>query len=205
MPKPIAEYRRPEIVEGVLKAINKHGLPMPSYDTIAREAGMSRQLIRHYFPDSEKLMIAVCDALAGAYRHLLMKGILAAQATERLPMFLDFYFNFLAEKGLRKPADDAVYDAMFSLAVGSPAIRRNLHDQYDLLRHTIAHEVQISHPDLAQSACREIGFLFVALMYGHWKMVATLGFDESHNRVTRQAMDRIIESYRGHYVDPDDT
>lgn len=204
MPKPIAEYRKPEIVEGVLSAINKHGLPLPSYDTIAGEAGMSRQLIRHYFPDPEKLMVAVCDALAASYRELLMKGILQAQSTERLPMFLDFYFNFLADKGLRKPDDDAVYDAMFSLAVASPAVRRNLHDQYDLLRHTIAHEVQISNPALPQSACREIGFLFVALMYGHWKMVATLGFSDEHNRVTRQALDRLLQSYNERYVDPDE-
>lgn len=204
MPKPISEYRKPEIVQGVLKAINKHGLPLPSYDTIAKEAGMSRQLIRHYFPEPEKLMLAVCDALAAAYRDLLMQGILQAQSTERLPMFLDFYFNFLSEKGLRKPADDAVYDAMFALAVASPAIRKNLHDQYDLLRHTIAHEVQISNPGLPQRACREIGFLFVALMYGHWKMVATLGFSEDHNRITREALDRIMESYRQRYVDPDD-
>ncbi|MCV0398022.1 MAG: TetR/AcrR family transcriptional regulator [Rhizobiaceae bacterium] len=203
MPKPIAEYRKPEIVEGVLKAINKHGLPLPSYDTIAQEAGMSRQLIRHYFPDPEKLMLAVCDALAASYRELLMKGILQAQATERLPLFLDFYFNFLADKGLRKPADDAVYDAMFSLAVASPAIRQNLHDQYDLLRHTIAHEVQISNPGLPQAACREIGFLFVALMYGHWKMVATLGFSQEHNRVTREALDRLLQSYNQRYDDPD--
>lgn len=203
MVKPIAEIRRPEIVQAVLRAINKHGLPMPSYDQIAQEAGMSRQLIRHYFPNREALMVAVCDALAAAYRDLLMRGILEANATERLPLFLDFYFNFLADRGLTKPADDAVYDAMFSLATGSAAIRRTLHEQYHLLRHTIAHEVQISNPGLSQTACREIGYLFVSLMYGHWKMVATLGFSADHNRITREAMDRIVESYRQRYHDPD--
>lgn len=203
MARPIAEFRRPEIVQATLRVLKDSGLPMPSYDQIAQHADMSRQLIRHYFPDPEQLMLAVCDALAATYREALMKGILQANATQRLPMFLDFYFNFLSGSGLRKPEDDAIYDAMFSLAAGSKAIRDNLFEQYNVLQHTIAHEVQISHPGLSQRACREIGYLFVSLMYGHWKMVATLGFSESHNQVTRAALDRILESYNLHYVDPD--
>jgi AcrR family transcriptional regulator len=203
MVKPISEIRRPEIVQATIKTITKQGLPMPSYDQIAQEAGMSRQLIRHYFPQPEALMLAVCDALANTYRDLLMQGILQANSTERLTLFLDFYFNLLGKRELRKPADDAVYDAVMSLAAGSKAIRKNLHDQYHLLQHTIAHEVQISHPKLSQNACREIGFLFVSLMYGHWKMVASLGFSDSHNTVTRAALDRIIQSYLACYDDPD--
>lgn len=203
MPKPIAAIRKPEIVMATMKAINKNGLSMLSYDQIAQEADMSRQLIRHYFPDPEALMLAVCDALAARYRDLLMQGVLEANALQRLPMFLDFYFNFLKDKGLGKPADDAIYDAMLSLAAGSPAVKNNLKEQYTLVQYTIAHEVQISHPDLSQRACKEIGFLFVSLMYGHWKMVATLGFSEDYNQVTRAALDRIIYSYTASYQDPD--
>jgi hypothetical protein len=40
-------------------------------------------------------------------------------------------------------------------------------------------------------------------MYGHWKMVATLGFSEDYNRVTREAVDRLIASYVQNYHDPD--
>jgi AcrR family transcriptional regulator len=201
--KPIAEIRKPEIVKAAYESIRKHGLPMPSYDQIAQEADMSRQLIRHYFPEPEGLMVAVADALAARYRELLMQGILEAKSTERLPMFLDFYFNFLADKGMVKPEDDGVYDALFSLATGSAVIRNNLHEQYNVLQYTIAHEVQISHPALSQKACKEIGYLFVSLMYGHWKMVATLGFSASLNAVTRAALDRIIASYIDRYDDPD--
>ena len=205
MPKPSATVRRPEIVRAAIHALQKNGLPLPSYDLIAQEAGMSRPLIRHYFPDPEKLMIAVCDALADGYRDLLMRGVLEAGTMERLPMFLDFFFNLLAGKGLEKPLDDAAYDAMFSLAAGSGAVRENLRCQYGLLQHTIAHEVQVSNPGLSQRACREIGYLFVSLMYGHWKMVATLGFAaEDHNRITRAAMDRIIASYNARYTAPDE-
>jgi AcrR family transcriptional regulator len=203
MVKPIAEIRKPEIVQAAIAAIGRSGLPMPPYDQIAGEADMSRQLVRHYFPEPEELMLAVCDALAASYRQLLMQGIIQIGATERLPLFLDFYFDFLAGRGMAKPKDDQVYDAVFALAASSPAIRENLKAQYTELQSVVSHEVQISHPTLSQRACREIGFLFVSLMYGHWKMVASLGFSDSHNAVTRTAMDRIIASYVERYDDPD--
>ena len=203
MPKPISEVRKPEIVEAAYNAILKNGLPLISYDLIAQEADMSRQLIRHYFPDPVELMVAVCDRLAAAYRDCLMKGILNAQSPTRLKTFLDFYFDFLSDRDLEKPRDDAAYDAMMALASTHPAIRKNLHDQYNLLQYTIAHEVQVSHPQLNQKACLEIGYLFVSLMYGHWKMVATLGFSPSHHAVTRAAVDRLIESYVERWDDPD--
>lgn len=203
MPKPAADIRKPAILQAAFDAISESGLPMPSYDAIARAGGISRQLIRHYFPDPEELILAVCDRLAAAYRDRLMQGIIAADSRERLATFLDFYFGFLEGRGLDKPADDKVYDAVLALAAGSDRIRANLHEQYSLLRHTVAHEIQISHPSLPQRACREIAYLFVSLMYGHWKMVASLGFSSEHNRIAREAMDRIIVSYLERYDDPD--
>ena len=203
MPKPISEVRKPEIVQAAFSAILKDGLSPISYDLIAREADMSRQLIRHYFPDPAMLMEAVCNHMADAYRDCLMKGILQADKSTRLQTFLDFYFDFLAGKDNAKPRDDQVYDAMFALANSLPNVRQNLHQQYDLLRHTLAHEIQVSYPQLNQKACREIGYLFVCLMYGHWKMVASLGFSEDNNAVTRAAVDRLIDSYLQHYDDPD--
>ena len=203
MVRPISEIRRPEIVRATIDALGKKGLPQLSYDTIAGEADMSRQLIRHYFPDPEELMVSVCDALAALYKDLLTQGILEANTAQRLPMFLDFYFGLAAPANLRKPQDDQVYDALMSLAAGSDAVKSSLRDQYQLLQFTVAHEVQISHPGLSQRACAEIGYLFVSLMYGHWKMVASLGFDPAMNAVSRSAMDRIIQSYLDRYDDPD--
>ncbi|GHD16182.1 TetR/AcrR family transcriptional regulator [Tianweitania populi] len=203
MRKTLCDIRRPEIVQAAIKAISENGLPMPSYDRIAEQAGMSRQLIRHYFPEPEALMVAVCEALASAHRMLLMRGIHQANSAERLPLFLDYYFNLLTKEGLAKPADTAVYDAVMSLATGSKAVRNKLREHYNILQHTIAHEVQISNPELSQRACAEIGFLFSTLIQGHWKLVATLGFSESYNRVTREAVDRLIQSYKDRYDDPD--
>ena len=198
------ETRRPEIVRALHRAIDKQGMSLPSYDLIAREGDMSRQLVRHYYKDAEAIAVDLCDHLAATYRDLLMRGIIQADASRRLTVFLDFYFDQLRGRGLPKPKDDTVYDGLMAFANQSEPVRKNLRDQYSLLQATLAHEIQISHPELPQPACRELGFLVVALMYGHWKMVASLGMSESMNTVSREAIDRLIASYLERYEHPDD-
>lgn len=203
MVRPISEIRKPEIVQGAIAALNKHGLSMISYDLIAEEADMSRQLIRHYFPNPADLMIAVCDGLAAAHKEALAEGIVTADVTKRLPLFLDMYFGLLEDKGLAMPADRSAYDAMISIATGSEAVRKCLHEQKSLLQFTIAHEVKISYPQLSQQACRELGYLFIALLYGHWRMVSTIGFSKEHHAISRGAIDRLIASYVANYDEPE--
>ena len=182
-----------------MRTIESVGVALPVYDKIATEADMSRQLVRHYFPDPEDLMVAVCDALAGEYKRLLAEGILAAKSTERLDLFLDFYFGVVTSTGHAKPADDTVYDAMMALAATHPRVKKNLTEGYGLLRLTVAHEIQISHGDLPPRACEELARLFVALMYGHWNMAASLDVSPDMNLAARDAMTRLITSYVDHY------
>jgi len=181
------------IIDATIAALQRNGLPALSYDAVAEEAHLTRQAVRYHFPDPESLMVAACDRLADAYRLALIENAGRLEGPRRLDMFLDFYFNML--DGTRKPKDDAAYDAMMSLATGSPAVRRNLVGQYRLLGHVMSHEFRVSHPELSPAAAEELSYLFVSLMYGHWKMVATLGISEDHNRLTRAAIDRLIRSY----------
>ena len=149
--------------------------------------------MRDHFADPDALMLAPCDMLAGTYREILVRGVAGRADGDRLGVFLDLDFDLL--DGAAKPKDDRAYDALLALAAGSPAIRRNLRDQYTLLGHALTHELRAAHPAIPMASCAEISYLFVALMYGHWKMVATLGRSPAHRLVTRRAIDRIIAAY----------
>ena len=195
MTKNVTEIRSQEIVQALYRAIEKNGISLPGFDQIAASGNMSRQLVRHYFANSEEIALLLCDALAAAYKDCLLRGILLAEDGMRLTVFLDFYFNFLSEEGVPKPTDDVVYDAMFALAASNSKIRQSLHDQYSLLQMTLAHEIQISYPVLPQNICKELGYLIVIVMYGHWKMVASLGFSTEYNNVARESLDRLIHSH----------
>lgn len=185
--------KKEQVVRGAFNALMTHGLGNLSYNHVAHESGISRQLIRHYFPDQDSLMLAVCDHLAGLYQQPLIATASALEGPQRLSVFLDFYFDLLSDTP--KPRDDQVYDAMMAMAAKSDVIKSALANQYGLLGQVLSHEFVVQYPELNLQSAQELSFLFVSLMYGHWKMVASLGFSEDHNLVTRQAMDRLIASY----------
>ncbi|WP_102107511.1 TetR/AcrR family transcriptional regulator [Oceaniglobus roseus] len=187
------DRRKQQILQGAFDALMTEGLPAVSYDRIAARAGVSRQLVRYHFPEAESLMLALCDLLAETYRSALVKGVATVPSGQRLTVFLDFYFGIVADPA--KPRDDQVYDAMFALAAGSGAVRRHLRAQYGLLGQVVATEIRVQHPELNHVAAGELSFLMVSLMYGHWKMVASLGYHPDHGAVSRAAMDRLIRSY----------
>lgn len=204
MAKKISEIRRPEIIEALQKSILSDGISVPSYDQIAKHGEMSRQLIRHYFPNEEEMMLALCEALEHVYRDCLVKTAIAVGDGNRLPVFIDFLFDILRSRGLPKPADDKIYDAIFSYANTHKLVKDKLHAGYELVQMTLAHEIQVTHPTLPQRGCNELGYLIIATMYGHWKMVTTVGFSENYSNIARDAMDRLIASYAENYVEPEE-
>jgi len=180
------------IIQAAFDALKSDGLPCLSYDRIAKSAQVSRQVVRYHFRDPDDLMVSLCDHMAAVYRDILIENAKSLTGPVRIEMFLDFYFGTLRGDG--KPEDDQVYDAMMSRATASEAVRTSLRGQYGLLGHVLSQEFQVAFPNLSQQAANELSFTFVSLMYGHWKMVASLGFGAHHNRVNRDAMARLIEA-----------
>ena len=190
----VTDDRARTIVDGAFDLLMAEGLGHASYTNIAEAAGVTRQLVRYYFPDPDDLMLAMCDKLAAVYREALIQGMAEQNSDQRVELFLDFYFDLL--DGTRKPRDDQAYDALMSLAARSPRIKANLRQQYTLLGQVVSIEIRQQYSDLPLPVCEEISFVFVSLMYGHWKMVASLGLSPDHNRITRAAITRLIDSYR---------
>lgn len=184
---------RKRIAADVTRHLANTGAPLPSVGQLADGTAVSRQLVRYYFDEPSDLLLAACDQLAEAYRMALVHGVAGLEGQARLSLILDFYFDLIDTNP--KPRDDLAYDAMFAYAGGSPKVRTALREQYTLLGQLLALEIKIVHPHLTLDLCAEISYLFTCLMYGHWKMVATLGLAEDHKRITRQAVDRIIQLY----------
>lgn len=184
---------RKRIPRDVADRLASSGAPLPSFSQLAQGTGVSRQLIRYYFDDPTDIMLTVCDHLAEAYRLALVNGVERLEGPKRLSFILDFYFDLV--EGNRKPQDDRAYDAMMAYAAGSPRVRDALREQYALLGQVLALEIKMVHPHLTLDHCAEISYLFVCLMYGHWKMVGSLGLAEDHKHITRRAVDRIIAAY----------
>ena len=182
-----------KIVNAAFRALCQNGLPPLSYDVIAKEANLSRQVVRYHFKTPDDLMVALCDMMASVYREGMIAGVIQSKGPDRLNLFLDFYFDLLPD--MPKPRDDQAYDALMSLAAGSDRVAEALRLQYGLLGQVLISEFMLEYPSLELQAAQELSYLFVCLMYGRWKMVASLGFSEDHKHITRRAMDRLIQSY----------
>ncbi len=182
-----------KIAAEVAAHLAHHGATLPSLGQLSAGTSATRQLIRYYFDEPTDMLLAVCDCLAEAYRMALVNGVNGLEGKARLDFILDFYFDLVDE--VPKPRDDQAYDAMMAYAAGSAKVRAALRDQYTLLGQVLALEIKIVHPQLTLDHCAEISYLFTCLMYGHWKMVASLGLTEDHKHITRRAVDRIITLY----------
>lgn len=188
-----AQDKKTQILRATTSLIKKEGLQALSFEAVAAEAGLSRQLVRYYFSDLDTLIVALCDHFGNGYREILVSGIVEVSQVKRLDFFLDFFFN-LAD-GHPMPDNLEAYDSLLAYAVGSDALRTRLCDQYKTLGQVIIHELAIAHPELDGHACEELSFLFVSMMHAHWSFVASLGYAPDHGRLTRRAIDRLIQSY----------
>ena len=188
-----SQDRKTLILKATTKILNEKGLQGLSFESVANEAGLSRQLIRYYFSDLDMLVSELCDYLGNVYREMIVAGIVEVAQVERLRFFLDFLFD-LAEE-YRMPANLEAYDAMVAYAVGSDQVKERLCAQYKTLGQVIAQELAIAHAELDGPSCEELSFLFVSMMHAHWSFVASLGFSRQHSHVTRRAIDRLIASY----------
>jgi AcrR family transcriptional regulator len=185
--------RRTQILLALAELIRDQGIQAISFEHIAQQAGISRQLLRYYFAEQDKIIVELCDFLANRYREFLIAGIVDLGQSKRLEFFLDFFFD-LAE-GHPMPDDLEVYDSLVAYAVGSDAMKERLCGQYLTLGQVVGHELAIAHPELEGRLCEELSLLFVSMMHAHWSFVATLGYSRDHSRLTRRAIDRLIESY----------
>ena len=192
MVKPIAEYRRKEILEAALSAINRHGLSKVSYDLIAEEASTSRQLIRHYYPKLEPLMVDIVETITESYRQLVINDINSIKSAQRLSIMMDFFFGQLQDRQLPPSMS---FDSMFALANNSEPIRQAMHTTHQILSETFQNELRVCYPTLPLKVYQELGHQFVSLITGHWRMVSSLGMSDKYTSVSRKAMDRLIQSY----------
>ena len=190
--------KKSEILASATTLLKDRGLHELSFEAIAGEAGLSRQLVRYYFASLDDLLLALCDHYGRVYTTILTEGVVQIGSVDRLNFFLDFFFGLAADHPM--PDHLEVYDALVAYSVGSAPFRDRLCLQYKTLGDVMSHELSITYPDLPRAACEELSYLFTSMMHAHWSFVASLGHSWDHGKLTRAAMDRLIASYRG---DPD--
>lgn len=186
------KHRPSEIVRAATQVFVKHGLTPLSYELIANEAGTSQQTIRRYYPDPQDLALDLCHQLSVWFDEDLQKSLRPMRKAERLEQLLNFYLDLPSRLIQPNRRDDQIINALVALSAKSEDIQEELRMHYLSMQERIAKAIKGAHADIKPKQCSVLGFQIVCLIYGHWKMVSSLGFPADRNRVTRAAIDRLI-------------
>jgi AcrR family transcriptional regulator len=114
--------RRQQLLELGLRAFTDRPYDEVAIDEIARQAGISRGLLFHYFPTKHGYYVAVLRVAADL---LMAETVAAAEASanrspaEQLAAGLDAYFRFVEERG-------ATYATLLRAGVGSDTVVQEL-------------------------------------------------------------------------------
>lgn len=184
--------RPAELVRAATQVFIKHGLTPLSYELIATEAGTSQQTIRRHYPDPQDLAIDLCQQLSAWFDDSLHKSLQAIRKTDRLDHLLNFYLDLPSRLAQPKRRDEQIINALVALSAKSEDIQEELRDHYLAMQERIAKAIRAAHPQLKPKQCKTLGFQIVCLIYGHWKMVASLGFAENNNVLVRAAIDHLL-------------
>lgn len=139
MPRKIAEIRREEIADALRRVLARDGLSVPSYDAIAGEGGMSRQLVRHYYRFPERMAADLAKRLTADVVEAFEREAERRSGEERLVALLDVLFGLTAARGTAGTSDvAAVRRALEAVGPSQPlvadAVASHDRDVRELLR-----------------------------------------------------------------------
>lgn len=138
MPRKIADIRREEIVDALRTVIAREGLNVPSYDTIATEGGMSRQLVRHYYRIPEDIAADLGGTLSTELRRLVSAAYEAKPDEPKTNVLLDTLFSW-NEADVGEPSErNALECALHAMGQRSGKVRDNFAEHLDLMRRMVS-------------------------------------------------------------------
>jgi TetR/AcrR family transcriptional repressor of bet genes len=165
---PIKEIRRRELLDAAFKTIKKLGLHAATISRIAKEAGVSKGIIHHYFTDRETLIeLAVRHTLSLRHKAVVARLKAAQTPSERLWAIISVNLdhNYLDAGFCRawiSIAAEAAENMRFAAIVRAHHSREQsnlIHALRQLEHHENIHRVAVALKLLFEGARHRAGFL----------------------------------------------
>ena len=182
---------RGNILNAALSILRKKGLPALSHTSVAEVSNISRQLVRYYFRSPDDMMSELCNDFCDELHETLKQALSQNKKKDNLETVFDVLLGpkIISKKG--------AFEAFMALSVGSKRIRTSLRGHFALLGNVLSHELSVAYPELGDEGSDALSYAVMTQIYGHWRMVQTLGFGAaSHDRVVRNSIELMIEAHR---------
>ena len=184
----LADIRRPQLLEAYASTLVRYGVEGTTLDRVAKQAGVTRGLVRHYLGNREEVIRALGDWAREGYLAFM------DNVADRYPD--DPLAALLALAGEDQPKElYAVLDALFAEAGRDASIASVLREVYDAFFRWMVAMLSRGLPDSDPGARRQVALALISFGWADTGF-EVIGFQASRQRDYRALAERLIDSLR---------
>lgn len=188
----IATERRGEIIDAFIACVRRSGLQGTTVDQVAKEAGVSRTLVFHYFGDMQSLVQEAVDQISANAVRDLAKNVDGLAGRDRHQKLIDFV---VAGEHFQSLSDVVLLTELISLAGRDPKVAEVLSRLYS--HHIASKEIELaaSFPHAEASTRHAVAYVLMCISEMHWFFSAIgLGTKREHDvRLACEALLTLLE------------
>jgi AcrR family transcriptional regulator len=185
----LAAERRPQLLEAYAECLVRYGVEGTTLDRVAKQAGVTRGLVRHYLGNRDEVIRALGDWARDGFIAWFEEVSGRHAADDAEGVLLDMW---MLEQPRRLVA---VLDALFAEAGKDPYIAGVLRDVYASFFRWTVRRLRAAFPAADPAARRQVA---LALLSFGWAESGfeVIGFRPSRGREFRAAAGRLLDSLR---------
>ena len=187
----LADTRRPQILRAFEDCVLKYGLEGSSLQRIAQQAGVRRNLIRHYFGNKDDLAEAL---VAGIIERTIAESQTLANADGE-QAGAEALVGYLTGSRFADKRDDALIDALMAASHRDAGLRAQLRRKYRAFQRAIEQQLRSSFPAATADEVRATAYSLMCLAVGSASM-HDIEFPDSKRSYARQSAIQLIDSLR---------
>ena len=186
----LTEQRTNEILDACERCVARFGLEGSSLDRVADEAGVKRQMIRHYIGNRQDLIHAFAERLMNRYDRDLEWMMTSLPQDGRVDAILELLFpkqaSYSAESTL-------ALEALITASSDYPMFRDRLSSYIESLTAHLSRELRAVFPQSTRAQTWAVSYGIVGLCFNQ-ESLAPLGLPPRYLRASRDCARRLVDS-----------
>ena len=183
------DERYNQVMQALVRCVARFGLDGASLSQIAREAGLTRPLIRHHLGNREDIIAALTDYVLNSFADQTKAMVETLPNERRSAALVELLFS---EEAASEPEMVLVFAALTARASDDPELRERCRDAILTFETAIAETLQCDHPAIhrAESDATAHG---IAALYFNMTSLAPLDMPTSWQGHARDVAKNLLK------------
>lgn len=189
--KSLQSERRAQILDACESVVLEDGLAAASPARVARQIGLDRTTVHHYFRTQAELLAGLVERIVDAYLGEVHRQGESQESGANPEDDLRFLFS----PGFSLPRYDRLVDEFAAASHHDPEVRRQLQRLYRTLERSTVERLLKALPDADPQRVRETAFTIYALIEGAYLLNAH-GFPDDRLDAARRTAHQLVRALR---------